>query len=118
MNNLFILASTLFLFTNAYGTESEEKTPPSTPPQIHHHHKGSHSLCDNLGETLSHLTDEKAKNVITGFCANLGNDGGSFYVDKAQVTINIQGDDAVYSEKYKYKDNYGTVNKYDDGLIG
>lgn len=74
-----------------------------------------HSICTNIEESLSHLTDEKAKSIITGFCSNLEGEVGALYIDKAQVTINVQGDDANYKEKHHYKNNYGEVNKYQDG---
>jgi hypothetical protein len=57
-------------------------------------------ICRDLNKHLSHLSDEKAKSIITAFCAFPG--GDPVYIDKLQVTINIQGEDATYEEKYKH----------------
>lgn len=84
---------------------------PDAKPQ-HAEVVPSHSICDNLEKSLSHLNDDKAKSIITAFCAVSSHGGDAAYIDKLQVTINIQGNDATYTEKYKYKDNFGTKNKY------
>lgn len=116
MYKTLLLVSTLIGVTPVFSTEKSEAKDTAIKPEAAAAPNHSHSICDNITQSLSHLNDEKAKGVITAFCA-LSPHGDASYVDKLQVTINIQGNDATYTEKHKYKDNYGTKNKYinDDG---
>lgn len=109
MNKVYLWLTALILssWTSLEVLSHEKAVSPTT--SIPHNHPLS-SLCGDLGKSLAHINDEKAKSIITAFCTLYRHKKVS-YIDKMQLTINIQGDDVTYSENYKNKDNKGTKNK-------